>query len=405
MRILFSEATMANITKRANGTYLVRVSCGMDANGKPIQKSKTFKPSSLSLSESKRQRELERFVFEFENEVKLNGDIIRACPREYSFAEFCREYKRIKLSILSPDTYKFYEKVLDSFFVPRLGKLKLTEITPNHVQHMIRELMKPGAREDGKGKYLSPATVRRYITVLQSVMTLACKQGFVRNNPADSRRLEFPKVISPDVEVFDDEETESILDALKTEPIHIQAVISTALYTGARRGEIVGLKWSDIDLEEGVLTIKRSVYKPHGEPAKEKPPKTAGSIRTISIPRVLCDVLTAHKAEQDRHRLYLGNGWFDGDYVFTEDDGHVMNPQTPTKQFDHFLKRHGIRHLKFHGLRHTSATLLLSHGCDIKTVSSRLGHTSIDTTNIYVHALAKADKRAAECFDLMRTSS
>lgn len=78
-----------------------------------------------------------------------------------------------------------------------------------------------------------------------------------------------------------------------------------------------------------------------------------------------------------------------------------MNPQTPTKQFDHFLKRHGIRHLKFHGLRHTSATLLLANGCDIKTVSSRLGHTSIDTTNIYLHVLAKADKAAADCVDKM----
>ena len=95
----------------------------------------------------------------------------------------------------------------------------------------------------------------------------------------------------------------------------------------------------------------------------------------------------------------LGENWFCGNYVFTEFDGHVMNPQTPTKQFDHFLKRHGIRHLKFHGLRHSSATLLLSHGTDIKTVSKRLGHTSIDTTNIYVHALKKTDKAAADCFD------
>ena len=79
--------------------------------------------------------------------------------------------------------------------------------------------------------------------------------------------------------------------------------------------------------------------------------------------------------------------------------GYVMNPQTPTKQFDHFLKRHGIRHLKFHGLRHTSATMLLANGCDIKTVSSRLGHADIGTTNIYVHALESTDRMAAQTFD------
>ena len=392
---------MANITKRTNGTYLIRVSCGLDENGKPIQRSKTFHPSSLSLSESKKQKELEQFIFEFESEVKANADIIKACPKEYTFAAFCTEYKKIKASILSPDTWKFYERVLDEFFIPRLGKLKLTEIQPAHAQQMVNILMKPGSRQDGKGKYLSPATVKRYITVLQSVMTLACKQGFVHSNPADTKKLEIPKSIAPDVEVFDDDETQNIINALEKEPTHIRAVISVALYTGARRGEIVGLKWDDIDLDAGTLSIKRSVYKPHGEPAREKPPKTVSSIRTIAIPQVLCDILREHKSEQDKRIAYLGDSWYRGNYVFTEADGHVMNPQTPTKQFDHFLKRHGIRHLKFHGLRHTSATLLLANGCDIKTVSSRLGHTSIDTTNIYLHVLAKADKAAADCFDKM----
>ena len=95
----------------------------------------------------------------------------------------------------------------------------------------------------------------------------------------------------------------------------------------------------------------------------------------------------------------MGSQWHQLDYLFTEADGLVMNPMTPTKQFDHFLKRHNIRHLKFHGLRHTSATMLLANGCDIKTVSVRLGHSDIDTTNIYVHALQTCDRSAADTFD------
>ena len=95
----------------------------------------------------------------------------------------------------------------------------------------------------------------------------------------------------------------------------------------------------------------------------------------------------------------MGEGWNDLGYIFTEVDGHVMNPMTPTKQFDHFLKRHDIRHLKFHGLRHTSATMLLANGCDIKTVSTRLGHADLETTNIYVHALDESDRGAADTFD------
>ena len=87
------------------------------------------------------------------------------------------------------------------------------------------------------------------------------------------------------------------------------------------------------------------------------------------------------------------------DYIFTDEFGNVMNPQTPTKQFSHFLARHNIRHLKFHCLRHTSATILLSSGCDIKTVSARLGHSSIEATNVYVHMLESVNRQASETFD------
>ena len=186
--------------------------------------------------------------------------------------------------------------------------------------------------------------------------------------------------------------------------MNIRALVATALFTGARRGEIVGLKWDDVDFEKKQIYIRRTIIKLKDTPAFEKLPKTISSIRGITIPELLCEILSDYKKMQDDKIALLGEKWFSGNYVFTEYDGHVMNPQTPTKQFDHFLKRHGIRHLKFHGLRHSSATLLLSHGTDIKTVSKRLGHTSIDTTNIYVHALEKTDKAAAECFDLFAKS-
>ena len=109
-----------------------------------------------------------------------------------------------------------------------------------------------------------------------------------------------------------------------------------------------------------------------------------------------------YKSHQDKYKKYIGSDWQENDYIFTEADGHVMNPHTPTKQFSKFLKRHGIRHLKFHGLRHTSATMLLANGLDIKTVSNRLGHGDIETTSIYVHALEEMDRKAADTFDVLR---
>ena len=163
--------------------------------------------------------------------------------------------------------------------------------------------------------------------------------------------------------------------------------------------ESVSISNKDIDFEKRTMYIRRSVVKLAQQEPEIKLPKTISSIRQIAIPQALCDILQELKKEQDRKKALLGEKWHEEGFLFTDWCGHVMHPHTPTKQFDKFLKKYGFRHLKFHGLRHSSATYLLSNGCDIKTVSKRLGHTSIDTTNIYVHALERTDKAAAECFD------
>ena len=418
---------MAYIKERGENTYLVRITIGTDGHGKPIQKSRTFHPSKATLPKTKLKKELSAFVEAFENEYR-NADnshyespspqpdsasapevlppaLVQPMPGIIqnndipTFGEFCLEYKRVKQKMLSPTSWELYEKILSKYYIPMLGNLPINEIRPIHVQRVIDFFSSPIGRTDGKGPLLAPPTIRRYLTVLQSVMTLAYKQEYIESNPADTRRLEIPKIVTPEVEAFSDEEIKSILSALDEEPLNVRALIATALFTGARRGEIVGLKWDDVDFKEKQIFIRRTIIKLKDMPAIEKLPKTVSSIREIAIPELLCSILSEYKKMQDDKIALLGEKWFCGNYVFTEFDGHVMNPQTPTKQFDHFLKRHGIRHLKFHGLRHSSATLLLSHGTDIKTVSKRLGHTSIDTTNIYVHALKKTDKAAADCFD------
>ena len=214
-----------------------------------------------------------------------------------------------------------------------------------------------------------------------------------------SHRLTFPKERYQEVDVFNIEETKAILSAAKTEPINIRLLIELALFTGMRRGEIVGLKWSDINFDKQCLSVKRSIYKPKGRKFEEKEPKSHTSIRTLSIPNRLCETLQKYKNHQNNYAISLNGAWKNLGYVFTDEVDNVMNPQTPTKQFSNFLARHNIRHLKFHCLRHTSATILLSNSGDIKTISARLGHSSIETTNIYVHMLESVDKQAAITFE------
>ncbi len=393
------EKFMASIVSRSNGTYLVRISCGVDSNGKQIARSKTFKPSKPNLPYTKLNRELETFIAAFEQEIENEGPMRSVRPDKITFADFCVQYLEVKKNTLSPQTYNFYSKVIDEELMPMFARMKMKDLRTYHIQQFVQYLATEKKRLDGRDGGIAASTVKRYTTVLRSIVTMAYKLEYIEDDIGRSRRIEFPKEETKEVEAFTLEEVGDILKALESEPWHIRAVIEVALFTGCRRGEIVGLKWSDIDFENQRISVKRSIYKLSDGKAREKEPKSKCSIRTISIPERLCKTLTEYRLQQNRHIAYLGDGWRNLDYVFTEEDGYVMNPQTPTKQFDHFLKRHGIRHLKFHGLRHTSATMLLANGCDIKTVSSRLGHADISTTNIYVHALESTDRMAAQTFD------
>ncbi len=423
---------MAYIKERGNNNYFVRVSYGMQDNGRPFQKSRLFHPSKVNLPESKLRKELDAFVKALEEECRIEFELKHQhkpnvsfdentvaqelaeeagvqesqhvltpiqTPSTPLFSDFCEIYLTAKKENISSTTFLLYETAIQRILIPKLGHLHLDEIKPFHVQELINFLATPSGRVDKKGEKLAPATIRRYLTILQSIMTMAWKQEYIQSNPADTRRLEISKIVTPEVEAFSNEEIAEILKMAQLEPIHIHAVIATAIYTGARRGEISGLKWEDVDFEKRTMYIRRSVVKLVGQEPEIKLPKTISSIRQMAIPQALCDVLQELKKEQDRKKALLGEKWHEEGFLFTDWCGHVMHPHTPTKQFDKFLKKYGFRHLKFHGLRHSSATYLLSNGCDIKTVSKRLGHTSIDTTNIYVHALAKTDKAAADCFD------
>lgn len=388
---------MASVIPKPNGTYLIRISCGLDSSGKQIAKSKTFRPSKPNLSFQKLNKEIENFIAAFEEEAKSDNPTVRF--DKITFKDFCPKYLELKKTVLSPNSYAFYETIINTELIPKFGKMKLREIKTYHIQEFIQYLTTEKKHRNGEAGGISPSTVRRYATVLRSILSLAYQLEYTDNDAGASKRIIFPKIETCEVEVYTEEEVRVIFSALDAEPINIRALVELAIFTGMRRGEIVGLKWADIDFENQCLSIKRSIYKPKDGKALEKEPKSKSSIRTISLPEHLIKTLLEYKLHQDRHISFMGEAWNKLDYVFTEEDGLVMNPQTPTRQFSNFLKRHNIRHLKFHGLRHTSATMLLANGCDIKTVSSRLGHADLETTGIYLHALESTDRKAAKTFD------
>ena len=215
--------------------------------------------------------------------------------------------------------------------------------------------------------------------------------------------MTLPKNEKHEIVIFTKQEAAKVLECLEKEPLQFQTLIQLAIFMGARRGELVALKFSDIDFENHKITVKRSAYKLKGEPTKTKPPKDYES-RTVTIYDSCVELLKMLKEEKIEQAQRLGSKWVNENWVFTQWNGEIMNPDTPTRGFSKFLNKYGLQHRKFHSLRHTSATLLLYSGVNIKQVQGRLGHSNIETTNKYLHLIEEADVDAANKLGLLLSS-
>lgn len=385
---------MASITSRKNKdgeviSYAIRVYQGYDKSGKRLKPhTMTYKPKP-GMSEKQIERELNKIAVQFEEQCK-NG-LISNNPK-LTLDDFVPQYFEIVKESLSPATYEFYQRCVEQHISPLLGNLRLKDIKPVHVQVFIKKLSTHKVKKS-TGKR-SAATIRRYLTVLQSILKQAVKLELLATNPASAEKLTIQKSVTPKVEIFTKQEAAEMLACLEKEELQFQVLIQLAIMTGARRGELTALKFSDFDYDTNKVTIERAAVKLRGESTRLKAPKDY-EVRTIAIDPYCIELVKMLKAEKARDTERLGNKWQEGDWLFTQWNGEIMNPQTPTKQFKKFLERNRLKHRKFHALRHTSATLLLYGGTNIKQVQNRLGHGDIETTNKYLHYLTEADEEAA----------
>ena len=387
---------MSTIEKR-NGAYRITVSCGVDVTGKQIRRRMTWKPDS-GMTAKQIEKELQRQKVLFE-EACQNGTA--PTDGKIKLAEYVPIYLETAKQWLSPLVYERYSRMLEICIVPMLGHFKLKDIKPIHIQRFVNALEERDTYFDGRKGKLSSATIHRYYTMVQSVMHSAYKLGLIGSNPADGDRITLPKCEEETTEIFNEQELTAMLQALEDEPLQFRLLIHLALNTGCRRGELTGLKWSDIDYQTGMLTVSRSNYKLTGDKEiKSKSTKT-GKSRRIMLPPYCLLMLRRYRAEQLQIQMLMGDKWQGDEWIFIQADGKPMYPSTPTLQFSRFLKRHNLEHRKFHALRHTSATLLLSSGTNIKNVAARLGHAQLKTTNRYVHAVEQAEREAANTFETL----
>lgn len=245
-------------------------------------------------------------------------------------------------------------------------------------------------------KSLSPKTILHYHRLISVIMSTAVRWQLVDSNPC--QRVKPPKVDKKEAKYLDEIETKRLVDCLKDENIRYKTMIEVLIYTGLRRGELCGLSWSDVDFENKLLNIDKSVLYLPERGIFEDSTKNQSSNRVIKVPDKVIDSLRAYKEYQQEQMLMLGSKWnMDNDKIFTSWDGGKLHPDTVSDWFKKFLKRHNLPNISIHSLRHTNATLMIANGVPIKTVSSRLGHSNISTTgNIYTHAIRSADEAAAQ---------
>jgi integrase len=305
-----------------------------------------------------------------------------------TFLEYWLSVKKLPLKPGAHSTYTSYVKV---HMVPHLGRIQLQKLSRHHIQHFINSMFE----EDD----LEPSTIQTAYTILKAAMNDAVEWQMIAINPCQS--ISLPRVESLDYMVLNREQAQTLKASLVGH--WHEALITVALATGMRRGELLCLKWSDVDVERGHIYVQRSLSYINGEGYKEVPPKTKSSKRHITLPRFAVETLKQHRTTQCIARLEART-WTELDLVFPGKAGKYVPTSTLQREFRLVLERATLPIMRFHDLRHTCATLLLSQGISPKVVQELLGHSSIKITmDRYGHVIPGMQETAMAAYDTLFT--
>ena len=385
---------MANIQERRDKSgklisYSIRVHRGRGLDGKQLKPwTATFEVSPTWTEKSARKK-AEAFAATFEKECREG---VTSDSRQ-KFAAYCdyvigmKEQRGIKHS-----TIVRYKELTGRIY-PQIGHIKLRELRADHLNDLYTLLGQDG--QSKRGGKLSAKTILEHHRLISTVLEQAVKEGLVPFNVAS--RATLPKAEHKEVNYFQPEQVAAIRDALEREPMKWKTLVHLLLITGARRGEVLGLKWDKVDWEGNRIYICNSVLYSPDIGIYESTPKTERSRRYITLPAETMQLLKRYRVWQSEERLRLGEYYQNQDFVFSQDNGKPMHPDSVTDYLKKFSKRHGLPHINAHAFRHTMASMLYFNGVDSVSISKRLGHAQVSTTaNIYAHVMEEADQRNAD---------
>ena len=390
---------MASVRERAKGSYEITVYDGYNINGKKLRHTKTIQLDP-NLTPKKKEKLLQDEVHDFEKEVKA-GLYLKGNMKFKDFTDkWLHDYAEKKLSPTTLDRYKtLLTRINES-----IGHIELQELRPNHLMNFYDNLAEkqmsnvPIRNEKGEiigYKNLSPKTILHHHRLISSILTKAVQWQIIKENVAS--RVEPPKVPKHESPYLDEVQAKKLIKLLENVPMQYKTAIDLLIYTGLRRGELLGLEWKDIDFTLKTMNIVRSSAYVNRKGMISKETKNLSSTRIIDLSDNVIVLLKNYQRWQSEKRIAMGDQWHNTDRLFTQANGLPMNADTIGQWFTKFISKTDLPKVTLHSLRHTNATLMIASGADIRSVSGRLGHSNTSTTlNIYSHFIQSRNREIAD---------
>lgn len=321
--------------------------------------------------------------------TKLKAEILQDEYLELSmmtYERYMEEWLQERKNILQESTFEIHSMYYRIVIKPRLGQLKLQQISPIHIQKFVNELV--------SGKHYSEHTIHLIFRIVSASLKKAKILKLIKDNP--TIEITLPKIKKRDMSIWTLEQVNSFIDITnnmsKLTRYFIGFLIS--IYTGMRQGEILGLRWQDIDFDSQIIFIRQTLTQ---KATLKSGAKNTTSVRSIHAPSKLLEKLKAHRKLILQEKLLLGSKYQDNDLVICTGSGKPIIPRNFRKEFYNLTDKVGLPKIRFHDLRHSHATILIQQNVNVKLISERLGHSDIETTlNTYSHVLPDMQKSVSD---------
>lgn len=310
-------------------------------------------------------------------------------PCKMTVGEWLDMWSTEYLGAVKPSTVCAYKATIKTHLKPGLGAIRMDALDSHTIQGFYNRLEKPAKGQEG----ISPKTIKNVHGVLHKALQQAVANGYIRFNPTDACVL--PRIVKKDIRPLDEGQITAFLRAIKGH--RFEDLFIVTLFTGMREGEVCGLTWDCVDLQKGTLTINKQLQKMRNTGGEHKLVPTKNSKgRTVTAAPFVVSILRQVKHRQLENRLRYGELWQETGFVFTDELGQHLKPQTVYRDFKKVVTEIGSPETRFHDLRHSYAVAAIRSGDDIKTVQSNLGHaTAAFTLDIYGHVTEKMQQESA----------